>query len=61
MPDMSRRQAWNDERLDEFARRMENDIKQIEAGIDRRRNILLSAVAGGLIALVGAAATHYLG
>jgi hypothetical protein len=55
------RQAWTDERLDEFAQRTNEDIKEIQAGIDRRLNILLTAVAMGFASLVTVVATHFLG
>jgi hypothetical protein len=61
---MSRRpghQAWTDDRLDEFTRRTDENFERIEAGIERRRNIFLSAIAGGFIAVVGTIATHFLG
>jgi len=57
----SERQAWNDERLDEFARRTDENFKQIQAGIDRRLNIFLGAVAAGFVGFVGAVVSHFLG
>jgi hypothetical protein len=58
MPRRPQRQAWTDERLDEFARRTDENLKEIRAGIERRLNIVLGAVVGGIVTIV---VGHFLG
>lgn len=58
MPRKSARSAWSDERLDEFARRTEENFKEIREGIERRFNIVMGALVGGIVSVVVA---HFLG
>ncbi len=59
------RQTWNDERMDEFAVRTEQNFRDLRAemnqrfaGIEQRFNILFGALATGFI---GAVVSHFLG
>ncbi|HTR76269.1 MAG TPA: hypothetical protein VMH33_13525 [Solirubrobacterales bacterium] len=83
----SARQTWNDERMDEFAARTEENFREVRveirglrtelrgvevglrtemnerfAGLERRLDVIVGAMAGGfvslLVAIVGA---HFLG
>ena len=65
----SERQAWNDERMDEFSKRTEENFREVraemnvrfaglESKLDRRFDILFGALATGFI---GAVVSHFLG
>jgi hypothetical protein len=65
----SERRAWNDERMDDFAQRTEENFREVrtemnsrfaalESNVNRRFDILFGALATGF---VGALVSHFLG
>jgi hypothetical protein len=68
----STRQTWNDERMDEFAERTEQNFREVRGeirdlgremnerfvGIERRFDIMLGAMATGFVSLI---ITHFIG
>jgi hypothetical protein len=59
------RQAWNDQRTDEFVQRTEESFREIRAEIrnlrgkiDRRSDITLGAMLTGFVGLI---VTHFIG